>query len=160
MEKNIDLRNLQRVDLNNFYTQMLKKYPKLKSNNFAIFKTIIYKEGKVIEEVIEFSHSGPKKLYDNFLNVVDDPIFRNDLEDFEKIKRKNDSEIKYIFNFLQNHAHKGDYYIIESTNIFVACDSCKREFVTLKKLFGDKIKIRIKSVDHIAGTTDLEKFLK
>lgn len=157
--KDIDLRNLQKIDLKNFYNQMIKKYPELISNNFAIFKTVIYKEGKVIEEIIEFSHSGPKKLYDNFLDVVVDPKFKNGLEDFDKIKRRNDSEVKYIFNFLQNHAYKGDYFIIESTNIFVACDSCKREFVTLKKLFGDKIKIRIKSVDHITGTHDLDNFL-
>lgn len=158
-KKDIDLRNLQRVELKNFYTQMLKKYPDLRSNNFAIFKTIIYKEGKVLEEIVELSHSGPKKLYNNFLDTVNDPGFKNGLEDFNNVKRRNDSEVKYIFNFLQNHAHKGDYFIIESTNVFVACDSCKREFVTLKKLFGDKIKIRIKSVDHLAGTSDLENFL-
>ncbi|OPB88639.1 hypothetical protein BB020_03135 [Elizabethkingia occulta] len=166
-------------NLKKLYFKYMDAYPVLKKGfNQAEFKTIIKSKGKLIEEVEEFSISGDKtKLLDNFgnppklppntINVLDDwenfKKFVGGAGDFANRPRNYDSEIKYIFNFLKNHANKGDEFIIETSNIFKTCGSCKREFVMLEnylKTKGKKIKIIVFSDEMIKGTEDLKTVLK
>jgi hypothetical protein len=151
-------KKLRRAELKNMYDFYIAKYPKLEGANFAEFRVKIYKNGEVVDDVLELSHSGPKKLYDDFLDTVEDEKFLEHLIDDIK-PRKNDSEVKFIYNFLQNHVQRGDYFIIETKNIFIACDSCKRELLVLKELLGKKGKITIISNSEVEGTKSLKRYL-
>lgn len=172
--KRLFLNNLKKL-----YFKYLNEYPNLqKGFNQAEFKTIIFKNGKKVDEVIEFSLSGKKdKLltafgnppnlppntidildnYDDFLTFVEGAV------DFAGQVRKYDSEIKYIYNFLKNHINKGDEFIIETQNIFTTCGSCRREFVMLEDYLsklGKKVKITVYSDETIKGTARLKEKLK
>lgn len=133
------------------YTKHLKQFPNLakEGHNQAIFKIKFFENGKLFDEVEEFSLSGdldkmiksfgnPPKFPLNTVNVLDDfeefETFVTGAYDLFGRSRKFDSEIKFIYNFLKNHAHKADEFIIETSNIFKTCGSCSREFVLLKQL--------------------------
>ncbi len=142
-----------------FYDKMLKKYPELEGKNFAIFKTKIFNKGKVTGIIEERSSSGAKNVK-GFLEKITDKNFVENVVDINGRSRKNDSEIKYIYNFLKNHLNKGDYFIIETTNIMTACSSCRRELLMLKELLGDQVKIIVNSIDELEEVRHVEEYLK
>lgn len=166
-------------ELRRLYFKYLDEFPNLKKGfNQAEFKTIIYNNGKKIEEIAEFSISGDKNkllaafgdppvLPENIIDILDDydnfEAFVKGTSDFLGQPRSYDSELKYIFNFLKNHINKGDEFIIETKNIFKTCGSCRRELVMLEyylKKQGKKVKFVVISDEAIEGTRKLKDKLK
>ena len=164
-------RDLQRRDLLKLYDYYINKHPELDGMNFAIFDTKIFRKGKLVENVKEFSHSKPvlfpkgeRKVAEEIdgrvvIDKIDDQEFLKDVRDLKGARKINDSEIKYIYHFLTNHYQRGDYFVIEMENIFMTCTSCRKEFLMFKEFLGDKVKIIAKNKDEIIGTADLKDYL-
>ncbi|HNF48265.1 MAG TPA: hypothetical protein PLF48_02715 [Chitinophagales bacterium] len=155
-------KEMTKKELVDFYELMINKFPELerKKINFAAFEIDIYKGGKKIETVVEFAHSGPKKISTDFIDTIPDTEFNKlELIDDNLLTRKNDTEVKFIYNFFENHIHKGDYFVIRSKNIYMACGSCQREFVTLNQLLGNKVKISVIGRTEILNSYDFENFI-
>lgn len=176
IKESLELNHLGKTELFSLYNKHLKQFPNLaKGHNQAIFKIKFFENGKLFDQVEEFSLSGDKiKMFDNFGNPPKFPPntvnVLNDFEEFETFvtgaydlfgrSRKFDSEIKFIYNFLKNHAYKADEFIIETSNIFKTCGSCSREFVLLKQLLenqGKKLTIIVKADERIEGFSKLKE---
>ncbi len=157
------------------FTKHLDDYSGLvKGHNQADFNIKFYDNGKQFDEVAEFSLSGDKdKILTTFGNPPDLPpntidVFKNYDEfitfvtgayDLTGRARKYDSEIKFVYNFLKNHVHKADEFVIETSNIFATCTSCSREFVMLEeylKTLGKKVKFVIKTDEKVKGFKELK----
>ncbi len=163
-----------------FYQEMIRKYPELKGGfdeedvfrqvNIAKFKTEIITKGETIEEITELVHSGKEVISKDFINGfdIDDPIrsqFQNGLFDTVGEKsRRNDSEVKFIYNFIKNHLHKGDEFVIEAQNIYYACNSCQRELLMLiehVESLGKKMTIKVHGdITITKGAEFYERILK
>lgn len=90
--------------------------------------------------------------------TITDSKFLKNVRDSLGYPKNNDSEIKWIYNFLKNHLHTADEFIIETKNIFYACSSCQREFLILQEYvakMGKKMKITIYGDEEIKGTAEL-----
>ena len=77
--------------------------------------------------------------------------------------RRNDSEAKFIFNFIRKHLHTADEFIIETRNIYFTCTSRQRELLMLQEYatgLGKKVEIIIHGDESIKGGKDLLKKLK
>jgi hypothetical protein len=61
-------------------------------------------------------------------------VFNKKAIDFIPKNRENDTEIKYIFNLLENHWDDGDHIIITLESTLYTCESCQGYLVYLKKL--------------------------
>lgn len=149
----------------NKYLRKSKKGNKLKSaldgRNFAEFEIKIYdKEGSLIDHVFELSHSGRDRIDDDFLDIVKDSKFLENVEDFEGVNRGGDSEVRFIYNFIKNHLSKEGTFEIVTKNIFIACDSCKRELLILQELLKGRGSIKVISVDEVKGTKNLKNYLQ
>lgn len=92
--------------------------------------------------------------------MVTDSKFLENVEDFEGIRRGFDSEVRFIYNFIKNHLSKEGTFEVVTKNIFIACDSCKRELLVLQELLKGRGKLKIISVDQIKGTRDLKEYLR
>lgn len=153
-------------DLGDFYYLMKRKYPKLtqgRHKNFAEFTTSIKKRGKRTRQIKELSHTGSERMYDNFIDSIKNGDFTNGAVDANGIPKYNDSEIKWIYNFLVKHIDEGDEFVVESRNIFYACSSCQRELIIFKKYLesiGKKLDITLYGDIDIKGTSHLLTKLK
>jgi hypothetical protein len=62
--------------------------------------------------------------------------------------RFNDTELKYVFHFLENHWQQGNRFVIEMESTLYACSSCQRYMQALKKYGatqGKTIKFKMKA---------------
>ena len=87
-----------------------------------------------------FSNSLPPSFkephnYDNF------EIFKKKAIDVSNRNRNNDTEVKFIFNFLEEHWDKGNRFVINMESTLYTCTSCQGYFVYLKELAKQEGKI-------------------
>ncbi|WP_442264914.1 hypothetical protein ACSIGC_11225 [Tenacibaculum sp. ZS6-P6] len=92
-------------------------------------------QSEIIEDLV---HSGGFNVYDNFIPAFDktDEIVKKFIKgvvDDRGKSRQNDSEFKYIYHFIKNYMNTSDKFIIETKNIYYACNSCQRELLILKE---------------------------
>ncbi|WP_343613841.1 hypothetical protein [Flavobacterium sp.] len=73
--------------------------------------------------------------YDNF------EIFKKKAIDISKRDRDNDTEVKFIFNFLEEHWNSGNRFVINMESTLYTCTSCQGYFVYLKELAKQEEKI-------------------
>lgn len=74
-----------------------------------------------------------------------------------------DSELKFVFNFLKNHAHKGNKFVIEIKSLIKVCGSCSRELLMLEELMNrqkKKVVFVVKHNKEIEGFIELLNELK
>jgi hypothetical protein len=182
--KNADLKALWRAkvietklpldELKKLFNKRIKKFPGLMNyHNQAEFRTIIKKNGQLVEDIKEYFISGDKKrLTDNFGNppkLPDDLVdVIDDYDNFSKFaqgavdktnrSRNFDSELKYIYNFIKKHANKGDEFVVDITSLIKVCNSCSRELLMLEEYMiyrGKSIKFVIRHDVEIDGFKDL-----
>lgn len=161
-----------------YYEKMIRKYPKLRGTtdemgnvrqvNFAEFTIGKTKNGK-FEKVEELYHSGQDEFYKNdFTHPFEEgdqltSTFKKGISDLKGKSRRNDSEAKFIFNFIRKHLHTADEFIIETKNIYFTCTSCQRELLMLQDYatgLGKKVEIIIHGDENIEGGIDLFKIIK
>ncbi|OCA68928.1 hypothetical protein BBI01_17065 [Chryseobacterium artocarpi] len=117
--------------------------------NKYITETKIYdKNGNLLNTVNENFVSGKssivtKKFYNNVSAWLTNPNQLQldkftkkaiDLSFPDKISRINDSELKYIYNFLANHWNSGDKFVITARSTLDTCTSCQGYLVYLQRL--------------------------
>ncbi|CAA0236914.1 hypothetical protein [Tenacibaculum maritimum] len=158
------------------FTKHLDEFPGLvKGHNQADFNIKFFENGKQFDEINEFSLSGdkdkvlttfgvspllPPNTIDVFKNYDEFITFVTGAYDLTGRARKYDSEIKFVYNFLKNHVHKADEFVIETSNIFATCSSCSREFVMLEEYLnsiGKKVQFIVKSDESVKGFADLTR---
>jgi hypothetical protein len=61
-------------------------------------------------------------------------VFNRKAFDFIPKNRENDTEIKYIFNLLENHWDDGNRFVITLESTLYTCESCQGYLVYLKEL--------------------------
>ncbi|WP_326984968.1 hypothetical protein VUJ46_10700 [Chryseobacterium sp. MYb264] len=161
-----------------YYEKMVKKYPKLRGMtdeignvrqvNFAEFTIGKTKNGK-FEKVEELYHSGQDEFYRNdFTHPFEEGdqltnTFKKGISDLDGNSRRNDSEAKFIFNFIRKHLHTADEFVIETKNIYFTCTSCQREMLMLQEYatgLGKKVEIIIHGDESILGGAQLFEKMK
>jgi len=177
-------KSITRIPLNRgaiklLFTKHLDEFPGIvKGYNQAEFLSKIYKNGKFVDEISEYSISsypnpnfirrfgpGPNwRLPENTIDILSDlekfEKFVQRAFDFDGTSRKFDSEIKFIYNFLKKHIDKGDEFVIEFKSLLTPCDSCIREFIMLKELLegmGKKVKFVVHDDLRIRKFGDISK---
>lgn len=174
-QDSFDVKNLE---VRNFYSELTSQYPKLKGGindlgdfeqvNFASFNTIMKAKGNKVDEILDLVHSGKDNIYNNFIKAFDqyDDVakrFQKGVVDNRGQPRRNDSEFKYIYHFLKNYLNKADEFIIETKNIYFACNSCQRELLMLKVFLnkrGKSMKLIVYGDNNINRAQDLYKLIK
>ena len=91
----------------------------------------------------------------NIPSIVKEPTFVSDFNNFKQKalfklndSRVDDTEIKFIFNFLENHWNSGDKFVVQIKSTYYSCKSCQGYLLYLKKLasdYGKTIEITIES---------------
>ena len=118
---------------------------------------ILDRHGNTIDVINEFFISGTKKAVDkifrlgnstivypeNFVNIDFDKFEGFGLKAFDAatISRINDTELKYVFNFLENHLSKGDKFVIKLESVLYSCTSCQRYLLSMQKYAKSQGKI-------------------
>ena len=134
--------------------EIRKKYPKLKTDNFADLSTQ-YKDGKITNRS---AHSGRKKYMEGSAdtpNLTNWETFRD-----ETMLRANDSEVKLILEFLNEYAAKNmdDISSISISTMLEPCASCKRVILAFQELTGKEVKI-VTNID-VTSNKDLLKLIE
>lgn len=108
------------------------------------------------------------KIFDNDIpSIVNEPTFNSDFNvfkqkaiDLDNAERFDDTEIKFIFNFLENHWSTGNRFVLEIESTYYSCTSCQGYFLYLKQLaknYDKTIEITIKSNKRATTFKELEK---
>jgi len=110
----------------------------------------LFKDGKAPDFIKEIAPADREKFH----------VFKQQAIDDEGYKRMNDTEMKFIFNFLKESWGKGDHFIIEMESTLKVCSSCEAYLVYLQKLaeqYGKKIEIHLKDNYEIKSFENLKK---
>ena len=155
-------------DIKSFYDDIILQYPVLKGSisetgkfvqpNIAVFETTLAKNGSQVTKVTDYANSNDIWPGNGWLKPFNDGDhlqvgFRKGVKDLELIGRRNDSELKYIYQFLSTYVDETDEFIITTKNIYLACTSCQRELLMLKdyveNTLGKKLSLKIISNQKI-----------
>lgn len=169
---------VKHFDAVSYYEKMVRKYPKLRGTtdemgnvsqvNFAEFTIGKTKNGE-FEKIEELYHSGQDEFYKNdFTHPFEEgdqltSTFKKGVSDLDGNSRRNDSEAKFIFNFIRKHLHTADEFVIETKNIYFTCTSCQRELLMLQEYatgLGKKVEIIIHGDESILGGAQLFEKMK
>jgi len=110
----------------------------------------LFKDGKVPDFIKEIAPADREKFH----------VFKQQAIDKKGISRREDTEMKFIFNFLKESWGKGDHFIIEMESSLKVCSSCEAYLVYLQKLaeqYGKKIEIHLKDNYEIKSFENLKK---
>ena len=77
--------------------------------------------------------------------------------------RRNDTELKFIFDFIENHWDDGNKFRIKLESTYYACESCQGYLVYLKKLAkknGKVLDIEVTAEETVRGAESLSDYLR
>lgn len=122
--------------------------------NKLLIKIKPYQNNIPGNEIFENYISGNKEMVEsifgtNLPNGFIEPSSYSKFDDFisrkafdiDDVERFGDTEVKFIFNFLENHWNKGNKFTIEMESTLYTCSSCQGYLLYLKKLAKDNDKI-------------------
>ncbi|MFN0256742.1 hypothetical protein [Pedobacter ureilyticus] len=131
-----------------------------RASNKMIATIDIYNGDNLIRSVKELYISGKQgeisKMLNNISDIPDNLILPH-TDDFELFKKKafdfdnkrmrtDDTEIKFLFNFLEQHWYSGNKFTLKLETMLHSCPSCQAYLVYLKRLafkYGKEIDIQI-----------------
>jgi hypothetical protein len=169
-----ELRDIQNgiingVDIKAGWSNALKDKFQFRNKLFVEIKS--YNGNTLNSTVIERYLSGnktPQKFFNNVnplphnfidFNSYDDFIkFSKRALDLEDIPRVNDTELKFIYNFITNHWNNGNRFVIELKSSLDICSSCQGYLMYLQKLgakYGKQIDFKIVSHPEATNTHTL-----
>lgn len=166
----------------NFSNRKLKN---LLGRNRLFINTKVYNNNTLLNTIQEMFISGEKQDIDNLLNtipnsstitkqtqsynVIHSSFNFNDFNTFAlkaiddiPQTRLNDTELKYVFHFLENHWQQGNRFVIEMESTLYACTSCQRYMQALKKYGatqGKTIEFTFKAHPDATSTPKLKEKL-
>ncbi|UUF16658.1 MULTISPECIES: hypothetical protein [Flavobacterium] len=152
-----------------------KQIKNFQSMNKLFVETKIYNNTNLINTFEETYLAGWKKFIEdvfnnNIPNSITEPgnnasfnIFKQKAIDIiNKRKRYDDTELKYVFNFLEKHWNKGNRFEITMESTYYSCQSCQGYMLYLKQLAkqeGKVLNITIKSNKKVKDYKTLEEIL-
>ncbi|MDF0720564.1 hypothetical protein P0M11_11200 [Kaistella sp. PBT33-4] len=136
----------------------LTKQKLLKGRNRLFIKTQVFDDNSLVNEYHEIFISGNKQGIENIFKVNNQVVYPSvnvngqnftiinqnfnfdDFDDFavkaiddENISRFNDTELKYVFHFLENRWNSGNRFVIEMESVLYNCTSCQLYLQALKE---------------------------
>lgn len=182
--KAIDKNQLQEIFNRNLGLTTQSKIDDLMSKNRIFSTTEVYKGNTLIgQPQNEIFISGTKSSNENLFrnstgqinytnpsyngktyNIVNQDFNHIDFQEFARKAfdkkgkaRLNDTELKFIFNFLENHWHLGNRFKIKMESTLYNCTSCQRYMQALKE-YGSKHgkTIEIEFLAH-PGASDIKE---
>ncbi|PJJ08654.1 hypothetical protein CLU83_1940 [Flavobacterium sp. 1] len=169
-----ELSDFHSIFKNYFRTDKEKLSSYLKSNRARI-KINCYNNSELIEPtIVEWYISGTPESFVELFNDVPDEItemfiqssnaegynaFAKNAFDFDGRIRANDTEVKFLYNFFQNHFHKGNKFVIEIESTLYTCTSCQKYLQAAQKYAKAEGKIlEIKFIAHPRASNSVEVF--
>ncbi|MBS7253509.1 hypothetical protein [Flavobacterium branchiicola] len=171
-EKEIIFEEMSVAQLRDFYTSFSDAFYDLNPKQLKLFQnsnriratTSCYIDNQLVETFSEWYMSGGIDNYEMIMRNT--PLsFRNrfipvsDIDKFNAFVTKaldidgkgrfNDTELKYLFNFFENHYSKGNRFVIEIESTLYTCTSCQK-FLQAAKIYANsenKI-LEIKFIAH------------
>lgn len=171
-EKEIIFEEMSVAQLRDFYTSFSDAFYGLDPKQLKLFQnsnriratTSCYIDNQLVETFSEWYMSGGIDNYEMIMRNT--PLsFRNrfipvsDIDKFNAFVTKaldidgkgrfNDTELKYLFNFFENHYSKGNRFVIEIESTLYTCTSCQK-FLQAAKIYANsenKI-LEIKFIAH------------
>jgi len=147
-KKNINYVEMSLEDLKNFDDNFRSYFTGQKLGDFAERNRLhirlgCYNNNQLVEPIIsEFYISGTQDFFDHLFDanvpfsVRQRFIQPSDLKRYEAFVfkalddtgriRLNDTELKFLFNFFENHFHKGNRFVIEIESVLYTCTSCQK----------------------------------
>jgi len=136
----------------------LTKQKLLKGRNRLFIKTGVYNGNSLINEYHEIFISGSKEGTENIFkvnnqvvypsvnvngqnfNIINQNFNFSDFKDFaikavdnKGRERFDDTELKYVFHFLENHWNSGNRFVIDMESVLYNCTSCQLYMQALKE---------------------------
>lgn len=178
-ENNINLIPITNNELRNFHTNFSESFiglPKKILNKFSSRNRInarisCYNEGHLVEPIsTEWYISGEQIDFDDIFKEESLSILKERFiqpSNIEKYKafamnalddvgtpRINDTEVKFLFNFFENHYNKGNKFVIEIESTLYTCTSCQKYLQVAQELAESQGKIlEIKFIAHKKAKT-------
>ncbi|WP_406845528.1 hypothetical protein [Flavobacterium soyae] len=143
------LKDIQNGDAFPFFSSLNKyKRTKFKSSNkllvdIQFFNGTNPSSERIIEHYLSGDANEISKIFpnNNYLGNFIEPTNYSKFEIFNKKAiqstgrdRRSDTEVKFIFNLLENHWNKGNRFVINIESTLYACPSCQSYFIYLKEL--------------------------
>lgn len=156
---NISLQRLKDIQNGNafpFFNSLNKyKRTKFKSSNkllvdIQFFNGTNPSSERLVEHYLSGNADEISKIFpnNNYLGNFTEPTDYSKFEIFKKKaiqstgrSRTDDTEIKFIFNLLENHWNKGNKFVINIESTLYACPSCQSYLIYLQKLADKEGKI-------------------
>lgn len=143
---------------------------KFKGSNKLLVEMQIYFDDNPIGQIIKerYLSGEQKKIKQIFgnnlpeffrepLNYANYDIFKTKAIDINGRTRLDDTELKFIFNFLEEHWNKGNRFVINMESTLYTCTSCQSYLVYLKELARQEGKIiDITVISHKGATSTNE----
>ena len=149
------LRDIQNGDAFSFFSSLSNnKKKKFQSVNKLLVKFQTYNNDVPIGGITERNFLAGRQefissifnngLPGNFIEPFDYNkfnLFKKKAFDLDSVDRFNDTELKFIFDFIENHWNTGNKFVIEMESTLYSCSSCQGYLLYLKKLADDSGKI-------------------
>ncbi|WP_125723567.1 hypothetical protein [Flavobacterium ustbae] len=145
------------------------------NSNRARIKIKCYNNSELVEPTIEeFYISGTHETFIKLFKDIPDEIvekfiqtsntegydaFAKNAFDFHGRARSNDTEVKFLYNFFQNHFHKGNKFVIEIESTLYTCTSCQKYLQAAQNYAKTEGKIlEIQFIAHPKADNSVEVF--
>lgn len=181
-QENISFKGMSIQELSDFHNLFKdyfrsdkEKLNRYLTSNRARIKINCYNNSELIEPtIVEFYISGtPESFVELFKDVPDEisemfiqtsnaegyNAFAKNAFDFDGRFRSNDTEVKFLYNFFQNHFHKGNKFVIEIESTLYTCTSCQKYLQAAQNYAKTEGKIlEIKFIAHPKADNSKEVF--
>lgn len=168
--QNITFEEMSVTELRDFHNNFNSYFSGSKLNDFKQSNRIntrigCYNDSELVEPVItEWYISGSQEHFDEIfegtpLVLRERFIQPSNIERYEAFvtkafdkagrSRMNDTETKFLFNFFENHFHKGNRFVIEIESGLYTCTSCQKYLQAAKAFAKSEGKVlEIKFIAH------------
>lgn len=112
----------------------------------------------LLMEITRFNHVREIEYLSTLLDVFSKKAF--DLSHPNSFLRNNDTELKYIFNFLENHWNSGNRFVITANSTLYTCTSCQGYLGYLQLLaekHGKIITFKVKAYPEASTINEVKK---
>jgi hypothetical protein len=174
-EQNISFQAMSLQELKEFHSNFKnyfhgKKLDTFYQSNRMSIRLHCYNGSELIEPVtFEWYISGTQEKFNSLFENVSDLVkerfiqpsntqkynnFSKNAYDFNGSPRVDDTEIKFLYNFFENHYHKGTRFVIEIDSGLYTCTSCQKYLQAAQKFAQTEGKILdIKFIAHPGAKT-------
>lgn len=178
--QNITFEEMSVTELRDFHNNFNSYFSGTKLDNFKKSNRIntrvgCYNDSELVEPIItEWYISGSQEHFDDIfadapsilterfvqpLNVERYEAFVTKAFDKAGRPRMNDTETKFLFNFFENHFHKGNRFVIEIESGLYTCTSCQKYLQAAQNFAKSEGKIlEIKFIAHPKAEGSREVF--